>query len=211
MLKRRSFLQGAIEGLRRQREEVAAELARTSADIGAKEARLAELARCREAAVWLTEFFGPALESIERHVLGHINAQFDCLFRKWFGMLVEGTELDVTIDENFTPVVNQGGFGLDIWSLSGGEKTAVALAYRLALNHMVKEVSGVDRSNLLILDEPTDGFSAEQLSKVRDVLREIAAPQIIMVSHERELEGFADHLFRVVKENGASRVETVRG
>jgi DNA repair exonuclease SbcCD ATPase subunit len=46
---------------------------------------------------------------------------------------------------------------------------------------------------------------------VRDVLREVRAPQLIIVSHERELEGFADHLFRVVKENGASRVETVRG
>ncbi len=209
-LKRLSFIQGAIEGIRRQRDEAAAEMARASSDINEKQARLADLARCREAAHWLSEFFGPALESIERHVLGHINLRFDELFRKWFGMLVEGTELDVTIDENFTPVVNQGGYELDIWSLSGGEKTSVALAYRLALNHMVKEVSGVDQDNLLILDEPTDGFSTEQLSKVRDVLREVRAPQLIIVSHERELEGFADHVFRVVKENGASSVETVR-
>jgi exonuclease SbcC len=205
------FLKGTVGELGRRREDNAAELGRLASGIREKEARLAELVRCREAHAWLTEFFGPALESIERHVLGNINAEFDSLFRKWFGMLVEGTELDVTIDENFTPVVNQGGYELDIWSLSGGEKTSVALAYRLALNHMVKEVSGVDPSNLLILDEPTDGFSAEQLSKVRDVLREVGAPQLIIVSHERELEGFADHLFRVVKENGASRVETVRG
>ena len=211
ILTRLGIIQGAIGKMRQHREEAAAEIARTSSDIRAKEARLAELARCREGAAWLSEFFGPALESIERHVLGHINAQFDCLFRKWFGMLVEGTELDVTIDENFTPVVNQGGYELDILSLSGGEKTSVALAYRLALNHMVKEVSGVDPSNLLILDEPTDGFSTEQLSKVRDVLREVRAPQLIIVSHERELEGFADHVFRVVKENGESRVEPVRG
>ncbi len=210
-LKRLSFIQGAVEGLRRHRDEEAAEIARTSTDIKAKQARLAELVRCREGAAWLSEFFGPALESIERQVLSHINYQFDCLFRKWFGMLVEGTDLDVTIDENFTPVVNQGGYELDLWSLSGGEKTSVALAFRLALNHMVKEVSGVESGNLLILDEPTDGFSTEQLSKVRDVLRELRAPQLIIVSHERELESFADHVFRVVKENGASRVESVRG
>ena len=211
MLTRLGIIQGTIGKTRVQQEEAAAEIARTNSDIKAKEARLAELVRCREGAAWLSEFFGPALESIERHVLSHINYQFDCLFRKWFGMLVEGTELDVTIDENFTPVVNQGGYELDLWSLSGGEKTSVALAYRLALNHMVKEVSGVDQGNLLILDEPTDGFSTEQLSKVRDVLRELRAPQLIIVSHERELESFADHVFRVVKENGASRVETVRG
>ena len=210
LLKRLSFIQGAIGELRRHQEEAAGEMARASSEIKAKEAKLSELARCREGAAWLSEFFGPALESIERHVLAHINLRFDELFRKWFGMLVEGTELEVTIDEDFTPVVNQGGYELDIWSLSGGEKTSVALAYRLALNHLVKEESGVDQSNLLILDEPTDGFSTEQLSRVGDVLREIRAPQIIIVSHERELEGFADHVFRVVKENGASRVEAVR-
>jgi exonuclease SbcC len=143
-------------------------------------------------------------------VLSHINYQFDELFRKWFGMLVEGTELEVTVDEDFAPVVNQGGYELDIWALSGGEKTAVAFAYRLALNHMVREVVGADTGNLLILDEPTDGFSAEQLSKVREVLRELRAPQLILVSHERELEGFADHIFKVVKENGVSRIENVK-
>ena len=210
LLKRLSFIQGTVGEIMRRQEDIAGELARTSSDIRDREEKLAELARLREGAAWLSEFFGPALESIERHVLAHINVQFDELFRKWFGMLVEGTELDVTIDENFTPVVVQGGYELDIWSLSGGEKTSVALAYRLALNHMVKEVSGVDQSNLLILDEPTDGFSTEQLSRVRDVLLELRAPQLIIVSHERELESFADHVFRVVKENGASRVEPVR-
>jgi exonuclease SbcC len=141
--------------------------------------------------------------------MSHINVEFEELLKKWFGMLSEGTELEVAVDENFTPTVSQGGYELDLRALSGGEKTSVAFAYRLALNHMVKEESGVDRNNLLILDEPTDGFSAEQLSKVREVLRELRAPQLILVSHERELEGFADHIFKVVKENGVSRVEPV--
>jgi exonuclease SbcC len=205
------FLEGAIEGVRRSQDDLAKEMGRVAADIRGKEDELAILARYREGAAWLFEFFGPALESIERHVLSHINYQFDELFKKWFGMLVEGTELEVTVDENFAPIVNQGGYELDIFALSGGEKTAVAFAYRLALNHMVREVVGADTSNLLILDEPTDGFSAEQLSKVREVLRELRAPQLILVSHERELEGFADHIFKVVKENGVSRVEMARG
>jgi exonuclease SbcC len=203
------FLEGSIEGIERSLLELGAEMARLEQDAGSKSEELARLARYREGAAWLSEFFAPALESIERHVLAHINCQFDELFRKWFAMLVEGTELDVTVDENFSPAVNQGGYELDIWALSGGEKTAVAFAYRLALNHMVREVVGADTGNLLILDEPTDGFSTEQLSKVREVLRELHAPQLILVSHERELEGFADHIFRVVKENGVSRVEPV--
>jgi exonuclease SbcC len=68
----------------------------------------------------------------------------------------------------------------------------------------VQEVAITGGSNLLILDEPTDGFSREQVLKIRDILSEIRCPQVIMVSHEKELEGFADHVFRVRKEDGTS-------
>ncbi|MCE7699569.1 MAG: SMC family ATPase, partial [Methanobacterium paludis] len=93
--------------------------------------------------------------------------------------------------------------------LSGGEKTSVALAYRLALNIIVQAESTGMESNLLILDEPTDGFSKEQLYKVRDILNELNCPQIILVSHERELESFADNIFRVEKVDGISKVSSM--
>ena len=94
----------------------------------------------------------------------------------------------------------------DIKYLSGGEKTSVALAYRLSLNSLVQQVSTGMKSNLLILDEPTDGFSKDQLHKVRDILNELKCPQVILVSHERELESFADHIYNVIKTNGVSEV-----
>ena len=62
------------------------------------------------------------------------------------------------------------------------------------------------QSNLLILDEPTDGFSKEQLGRVREILDELQSPQIIIVSHERELESFADQIFRVTKVDGESKI-----
>ncbi len=64
------------------------------------------------------------------------------------------------------------------------------------------------KSNLLILDEPTDGFSKEQLFKVREILNELKCPQVIMVSHENELESFADHTFKVEKMQGTSEIRT---
>ena len=82
----------------------------------------------------------------------------------------------------------------------------MALAYRLALNSVVRKESSGLESNLLILDEPTDGFSKEQLSKVREILDEIQSPQIILVSHERELESFADQVIKVSKTNGESSI-----
>ena len=156
--------------------------------------------------IWLSGYFIPTLDVIERHVMVSINHEFNQQFQYWFNMLIEDPDLEVSIDEDFTPIVLRSGYDQDLIALSGGEKTSVALAYRLALNTIVQKVSTGMKSNLLILDEPTDGFSKEQLFKVRDILTELRCPQIIMVSHERELESFADQIFQITKTGGVSRI-----
>lgn len=156
--------------------------------------------------IWIDEYFIPATEDIERHVMASIREEFDELFQRWFSQLIETGEITVRVDDNFTPLVEQSGYELDVASLSGGEKTSVALAYRLALNVMVKKVCEAMHSNILMLDEPTDGFSTEQLVRVRDILDELKCDQVIIVSHERELEGFVEKIYRVRKEAGVSSV-----
>ena len=159
-----------------------------------------------ELLIWIQDYFLPCIESIERQVLVDINLDFDSQFRHWFSMLLDDPEKDAKIDEDFTPIIQQDGIDQEVSSLSGGEKTSVALAYRLALNSIVRKVSTGMHSNVLILDEPTDGFSKEQLGKVREILDELECPQIILVSHERELESFADQIFRITKTNGVSSI-----
>ncbi len=117
-----------------------------------------------------------------------------------------GSRITATIDDNFSPVIEQGGYELDVQSLSGGERTAVALAYRLALNYMVKRANEAMQANLLILDEPTEGFSKEQIYRLRNVLEELDCEQVIIVSHERDLEAMVNRVYRVEKINGVSVV-----
>jgi exonuclease SbcC len=159
-----------------------------------------------EHVIWIRDFFIPTLQTIETAVLANIQEEFNEKFREWFAILVEDTTKDARIDEDFTPLVEQDGYEHDLRFLSGGEKTSVALAYRLALNRLVQKISTGMTSNLLILDEPTDGFSREQLFKVRDILNELQCPQTIIVSHEKELESFADNIFRINKNNGISEI-----
>ena len=46
------------------------------------------------------------------------------------------------------------------------------------------------------MDEPTDGFSEQQLDKMRSVLEELNSNQLIIVSHDRYfLDKLVDHLF----------------
>jgi exonuclease SbcC len=146
------------------------------------------------------------VEAIERHVMLSINQDFNANFQKWFAMLIDDPEKEVRVDENFTPIISQEGYEQEVNFLSGGERTSVALAYRLALNTLVQRVSTGMKSNLLILDEPTDGFSQEQLGNVREVLDDVACPQMIVVSHEKELESFADQIFRISKARGESLI-----
>jgi exonuclease SbcC len=156
--------------------------------------------------IWLSDYFEKTIELIEKQVMMAINQDFNREFEKWFNLLVDDPTKEATIDEDFTPIIRQDGYDQNVDFLSGGERTSVALAYRLALNSIVKQVSVGMKSNLLILDEPTDGFSKEQLYKVREILDELKCPQIVIVSHESELESFANHIIRVEKTAGTSKV-----
>jgi exonuclease SbcC len=167
--------------------------------------------RLKDFHIWLNDYFVNTLALIERQVLVAINQGFNSQFQKWFNLLVEDPTKDVGIDEDFTPTVTQDGYDQDVDFLSGGEKTSAALAYRLALNSIVQQVSIGMKSNLLILDEPTDGFSKEQLYKIRDILHELQCPQVVLVSHETELESFADQIIRVDKASGESKIQTGTG
>jgi exonuclease SbcC len=178
-------------------------------EIQSKEKERKTSERLKEYQMWLEEYLMPTLETIEKQVMMNINQEFNQHFQKWWGMLVEDPSKESRIDEEFTPLVEQDGYEQDYNYLSGGEKTSVALAYRLSLNTIVQKVSAGIKSNLLILDEPTDGFSKEQLFKIREILDELKCPQVVMVSHEKELESFAHQVMRIEKKDGISQIKSI--
>ena len=155
---------------------------------------------------WLESFFVPAIIQIEKQVLLSILQNFNETYRRWYSILVEDQSKESRIDENFTPIVTQDGYEQEIGYLSGGEKTSIALAYRLTLNSLMRKETDSMKSNLLILDEPTDGFSKNQLGKIREVLDELKSEQIILVSHEKELETYVDNIFQISKQDGISKI-----
>ncbi|MDG6989294.1 MAG: hypothetical protein JRN21_08265 [Nitrososphaerota archaeon] len=190
---------GLLEEAQKRQTEIAIEVV-------AKEEASNRGRRLREREVWLSDYFVPTVKIIEKSVLATVNQEFDALFKKWFGLLVDEPEKEVRVDEDFAPVVTQAGYEQDVRYLSGGERTSVALAYRLALNVLAQRMSIGMKSNLLILDEPTDGFSQAQLGTVREVLDDVGCLQMIIVSHDKELESFADQIFKVEKMAGESTV-----
>jgi len=196
-----------LVSLETEKKNILSRLEQLEKEIKSKELLAARLSRIKKVHDWLDEVFIQMVSDIERNVMQHIHIEFNELLKKWFTMLIEDERLSVAIDDSFTPVIEQDGYDTSIESLSGGEKTSVALAYRLALNKVVNDiVSTIKTKDIIMLDEPTDGFSSEQLDRVRDVLDELNCKQVIIVSHEQKIEGFVDHIIRLRKEEHCSTI-----
>ncbi len=176
-------------------------------EINSKENTHRELLHWTRIQDWLSDYFVPLVEVIEKKTMLKIHHDFDSLFRHWFQMLIGNELISVRLDEGFTPLIEQNGYFIDYTFLSGGEKTAAALAYRLALNQVInKLVESIATKDLLILDEPTDGFSDMQLDRMRDVFRDLNVDQLLLVSHESKVESFVDHVIKITKKEHVSGV-----
>jgi DNA repair protein SbcC/Rad50 len=174
-------------------------------EIETEEQAIRELQLFNESRKWLDESFVPSIKEIEANRMHDNYVEFNTLFQEYFNVLIETGDISVEINERFAPIVTQQGYDQTLSSLSGGEKTSVALSYRLALNSLVRKETSLG-SDLLILDEPTDGFSSLQLQRLQDVFQKLKTTQVIIVSHEQELEGFVDQIVKLRKENGISKI-----
>ncbi|MDD5182291.1 MAG: SMC family ATPase [Candidatus Nanoarchaeia archaeon] len=144
-------------------------------------------------------------EVIRRNFLEDFRQEFQ---RKFEEIRRYEEEYSVDIKQDYEPIAYAlNGEEVPITNLSGGEKTSVALAYRLSLADLAAQMSSINPSEILILDEPTTGFDQEDIKSLPPALRNIRTiPQIIIVTHEEELKNAADYKYEIVKESGESKV-----
>jgi len=175
-------------------------------ELDGKKSELDKMQKLRQ---WSEEFMPQLAYTIEKAVFMKVYNEFNVLFKEWFSMLLEDETMSVRIDDSFAPIIEQNGHEIEFSHLSGGEKTSCALSYRLALNKVVNEVvSTINTKDIIILDEPTDGFSAVQLDKIRDVLDNLGMRQTILVSHEAKIESFVDHVLKISKKGHESALSS---
>ncbi|MBD3312287.1 AAA family ATPase [archaeon] len=144
-----------------------------------------------------------------RGIRGVVRTRFLEDFRHEFQRKYEEIRKDdyysVEINNNYEPLAFAGNEETSIDSLSGGEKTSVALAYRLALSEIAARVSSIGHNEVLLLDEPTTGFDQQDINALPEALRSIKrVPQIIIVSHEDEIKEAADNNHSLIKEQGVT-------
>jgi DNA repair protein SbcC/Rad50 len=172
-------------------------------EISKKEKIKDQMNHLRSLQDWMKDKFLSMITLTEKNVMAKLRKEFSDIFSEWFSMLVSDS-LSVSLDESFTPLVTNQDYEIDYEFLSGGERTAIALAYRLSLNQVLNSfLSRIKTKEVVILDEPTDGFSTGQIDKMRDLFEQLRAEQIILVSHEEKIEGFVDHVIRIRKEGNS--------
>lgn len=180
---------------------------RMDKEIKQKEESKERMNKLDEMRDWLENIFIKILVVMEKSVMLKVYNEFNELFKGWFNLLIEEEELTARLSEEFKPIVEQNGYETDITNLSGGEKTALALAYRLSLNKVINDVvEMIKTKNIIILDEPTDGLSTEQLDKMRDILNQLGIKQTIIVSHEGKIESYVDTVLKVIKKEHVSDI-----
>lgn len=85
---------------------------------------------------------------------------------------------------------------------SGGEMSRVMLALKMVL-------AGADRIPVLVFDEVDAGIGGETAGKVGHKLQRLTAHhQVFCVSHIPQIAAYADHQYRVFKDNDGGRAST---
>lgn len=125
-----------------------------------------------------------------------------------------GPILTVKIDDTYTPIVrSEDGYERDVSNISGGERTLLAFAYRIGLGQLIMQSRTGHGLFILLLDEPTESLGREDGSVDRlaeAISRLKAIEQIIAVTHSEAFAEKAEHVIRVDKEAGVSRVSFER-
>lgn len=110
---------------------------------------------------------------------------------------------DLILDEDYNVWVTgpEGKTSLDM--VSGGEKIAIALSLRLGITQAMRNGD----LDTILLDEPTIFLDTTRRNELINLIKEInSLPQMIIVTHEEQLENAADNLIKVSKDNGISKV-----
>jgi exonuclease SbcC len=117
---------------------------------------------------------------------------------------------DIELNKDFDISLFGPTGDISVKSISGGEMVAVAIALRLAI---AKVIAG--NISTIIMDEPTTHLDEERRRELVKIMSNFlkeksSLPQMIIVTHHRELEDLADTIYRVKKVDNISQIKPIK-
>jgi len=191
--------QGDLEELERKIAELEENLGKLSEEFEAIVKFIGKLNNIKSA------FSRDGVQKLLRQKVAPLMSEFARRYIESFNLDIT----DISVNEDFDISIIKEGEEISIKSMSGGEKVAVAIALRLAI---AKVLAG--KISTIIMDEPTTHLDEERRRELVEIMKSFfregaAVPQMIVVTHHRELEEIADTVYQVEKVDGVSRVVEV--
>lgn len=145
------------------------------------------------------------LDEYRKERISRIAPEMSVTATDMISQMTNGRFIEVLVADDFaTSVVKNDGTVYAVAELSGGEKSIVALALRIAVGALITG----DNAGLLWLDEVLPAQDAERRDAVLGVLRELPIQQIVMINHTHEAEDVVDRVVRVIYDDDGSIVES---
>lgn len=144
------------------------------------------------------------LDEYRKERIGRIAPELSATATDLISQMTNGRFIEVIVKEDFaTGVVKSDGLEYAVAELSGGEKSVVALALRIAIGSLITG----ENAGLLWLDEVLPAQDKERRDAILNVLRSLPIQQIVMINHTHEAEDVVD---RVVKINYDGEGSTIK-
>ena len=148
-------------------------------------------------------------DGVQRLIRARARPMLEKITRDFFEKFnLEYSDIKIDDDYHITVIGPTGSQTID--QISGGERVALAIALRLAI---ARVLSG--KVETVIMDEPTTYLDEERRKELVNILNSFfreggrIIPQMLIVTHHREIEDVADVIYNVNKKEGYSIVKAV--
>jgi exonuclease SbcC len=193
--------EGELRTLRRELSDTQREVETLEASaqaLGAEQTALAE----RQKTLAVTEFIRAVIKQAGPYVTRRLVQQVSLEAARLFAEVMSDYTGRLGWSEEYEIMLEKEGRQRGFQQLSGGEQMAAALAVRLAL---LRELSSID---VAFFDEPTSNLDGTRRESLADQILAVKGfSQLFVISHDDTFERVTNNVVRVVKENGASRIE----
>lgn len=144
------------------------------------------------------------LDEYRKERIARIAPELSATATDLISQMTNGRFIEVIVYDDFaTGVIKSDGMEYAVAELSGGEKSIVALALRIAIGSLITG----ENAGLLWLDEVLPAQDKERRDAILNVLRSLPIQQIVMINHTHEAEDVVDRVVKISYDGEGSTIE----
>jgi len=150
----------------------------------------------------LDKTFGDFRTELISRIIPILSIRSSELFRK----ITEGKYPSMTLDEDYEILIEDEGKQFPLHRFSGGEEDLASLCLRIAISQVIKERTGSEGINFIVLDEIFGSQDEARKNNILKALNDISSQfrQIIVITHVDNVKNMLPYAFNVIETSDKS-------